>query len=292
MQELAPIEITSDSFFHSHNKLPALPQILTQINELMNDDEISIAEISTLVSSDVALSAQILKIVNSAYYGLRKEVSNLKIAIAFLGMTEIYKIVLSLSVINSIDIEDKKGLKDFWYHSYYTALCARFLASKYHKLLDQDELWSSALLHDIGSLVYIKFYPEHYNAVLALSEEKGILRSHAEQALSVPLSSVFGSLLCTYWRLPHSIKAICESHSADHIDTISEDDQLADFKKIIAIANMCSELSLRELSQDTVQLIAGKIMHHLNIEEQEFILLMGEVRNIRLDVDRFVNSLF
>jgi HD-like signal output (HDOD) protein len=291
-KNLPPIKIESDELFRSHNVLPPLPQIVSRIQELMQSDNINVGEIAKLVSVDVALSAQILKIVNSAYYGLRKEISDLKIAIAFLGINEIYRIVLSLSVISSIKTDDQQAIKDFWYRSYYSTLTVKLLSSKYTRFLDREELWSAALLNDIGSLVYLKFYPAHYRAIRQLSKEKGILISQAEEELNLPSSSVFGSLLSTYWKLPNSVKIACEAHSLDSLAGISESDTNADFKKIIALGCLCADFSMMELNTKLKNEIAQTIVTMLNIKEQEFLLLMGEIRDLLLEVETFIKSLF
>lgn len=291
-KSLPSIEITSDELFKRHNKLPPLPQILTRIHEIMNDESVNFSDISKLVSVDIALSAQILKIVNSAYYSLRKEISDLKIAIAFLGINEIYRIVLSLSVIKSLDAGSEKDLKQFWHRSYYTALCVKLLAAKYSRFLDREELWSAALLHDIGSLIYLKFYPDHFRAIIAAGDEKGLLYSAVEKQLGVPPSSTFGSLLCTYWNLPNSIKIACENHTLEIIGQISEDDSKADFKKIICVGNLCSDFSIRQLNKKVNQELVKAVMTVLDIDDHEFLLLMGEIRDLQTEVEQFMQSFF
>lgn len=291
-KNLPPIKIESDELFRSHNALPPLPQIVSRVQELMQSENINVGEIAKLVSVDVALSAQILKIVNSAYYGLRKEISDLKIAIAFLGINEIYRIVLSLSVISSIKTDDEQAIKDFWYRSYYSALSVKLLSSKYTRFIDREELWSAALLHDIGSLVYLKFYPQHFKAVRRLCKEKKILVSQAEQELNLPASSIFGSLLSTYWKLPNSVKTACEYHSLDALAEINDSDANADLKKIVSLGCLCADFSIMELNTDLKNEIARTIVTVLDINEQEFLLLMGEIRDLLLDVEMFMKSLF
>ncbi|KAA3618461.1 MAG: HDOD domain-containing protein [Calditrichaeota bacterium] len=291
-KELPPIEITSDELFKSHNKLPPLPQILTRIHDIMESEETNVNDISKLVSVDVSLTAQILKIVNSAYYGLRKEITDLKIAIAFLGINEIYRIVLSLSVIKSIDAGKENDIKQFWYKSYYTALCVKLLATKYARYLDRDELWSAALLHDIGSLVYLKFYPDHYQEIINIGEKKGLLFSQVEKELNIPSSSTFGSLVCTYWKLPNPIKLACENHTIDVISHISDDDSKADYKRILCVGSLCAEFSIRQLNKKVNQQLANTVMSVLNIDDHEFLLLMGEIRDLQLEVEQFMQSLF
>lgn len=289
---LPPIEITSDEQFLQHHTLPPLPGIVSKLQEIIQSDDINISEISRLVQSDVALVAQILKIVNSAYFGLKREVSDLKIAIAFLGINEIHRIVLSLSVINALGEEDQSILKAYWYHSYYTAIIARVLASRYARLLDPEEIWAAALLHDIGSLFYLKFYPKHFKAIHIVANKRGVLANEAEALLKFPPSSQFGSILCTFWKLPQNVKMACEYHTLDKLDNLRRDDPHLDFKKIITLASTCASFTVEELSAKCKDKIAMQLMTHLELDNDAFLLLMGEIRDLQKDVDAFVDTLF
>jgi len=153
METLLPIEIDPKTFLRQHYTLPALPQVITRIQKMIHDDSAAVGEVSDLISSDPSLVAQILKVVNSAYYSLPQEISKVHFAIAFLGLNEVYRMVLALSVINTMSIEEKEELNRFWFHSFYTALCTKHLAKRYSPQLSFDELWAAAILHDIGKLV-------------------------------------------------------------------------------------------------------------------------------------------
>ncbi len=73
MDELYPIEINPDTFLRNHCSLPPLPKLVTQIQEIINSDNINIPETAELISKDPAIVAQILRVVNSAYYALPKK---------------------------------------------------------------------------------------------------------------------------------------------------------------------------------------------------------------------------
>jgi hypothetical protein len=154
MTELAPIEIDPKTFFRKNFTLPALPEVVNEIQNVLSFDDPDIEKVAELISSEPSLVAQTLKVVNSAYYGLPQEITKVKTAIIFLGLSEIYRMVLSLSVVNTLAIKQKNELTDFWFHSFYTALSTRYLAKKYNPYLPFEELWSAAILHDIGKLIY------------------------------------------------------------------------------------------------------------------------------------------
>ncbi len=290
MSSLPPIEIDPRVFLRKHCTLPALPMLVHKVQEVLQSDNVDIQKVIRLISSDPSLSAQIFKIVNSAYYGLPREITKIQFAIAFLGLSEVYRLVLSLSVINTISIDDREELDTFWMHSYYTAMCAKYLSRKYEPQLSYEDLWSAAILHDIGKLVYLKFFPEHYREIRKHCRETGCLFSQAEQHLGLPESSYMGALLCEHWRLPVQVREACEFHTLRDLAEASPDTVSGAFRRMICLGNLLAVLSNNELSEDNKHIIAGSVSQALEITESDFLAIMGEVYDLKIEVDRFMSS--
>ncbi|MBN1826912.1 MAG: HDOD domain-containing protein [Candidatus Eisenbacteria bacterium] len=285
---LQPIEIDPKTFLREHCNLPALPEVVQKIQGLVNDDDADIEKVSELISSDPALLAQVLKVVNSAYYGLPREIVKARFAIAFLGFNEVFRLVLSLSVINTIGVHENGELKSYWRHSFYVAICAKYLAKKYEPHLNFEELWSAALLHDIGKLVYFKFYPEHYRALIATAREAGGLFSEAEERLGFPASSYFGTLLCDHWRLPAKVREACEAHTLKELLLLDGDGPAEAFRRMICLGNLLALLAADGLGEEKKGEIDVAARAALGCTDQEFILIMGDVYDLRLEVDKFM----
>ncbi len=286
MSELPPIDIDPDTFFREHSSLPALPKLVTQIQEIMHSDNMHIADTAELISGDPALVAQILKVVNSAYYSLPKEIADVKFAIAYLGLNDVYRIVLTLSAVNTLDIGAEKELHEFWAHSFFSALSAKYLAKKYSPHLAQEELWSAAILHDIGKLVYLKFFPKHYKALKKYSKDQGCLFSKAEEHFSFPPSAYLGSLLCKHWQLPSKIKSACSSHGLEDLRSIDIDDTSKEFIRFICLSNLLAVLSYDKLSTESKKELRETIMASLECSEKEFLIIMGDIYELKSDVDK------
>ncbi len=285
MDKPDPIEIDPETFLRSHCSLPALPSIITKVQSIIQSNKADISDLEKNISRDPSLVAQILKIVNSAYFGLPREVSDIKFALAFLGLNEIYRIVLSVSVINTLSIEKKDELDNFWFHSYYTAICTKNVAKKFNPLLSFDDLWSAAILHDIGKLVYLKFFPNRYKALTKFSKKEGILFSKAETHFSLPSSSYFGTLLCDRWNLPVKIRKACNSHTIEDLIN-SHKDTSQEFINIISLGNLLAVLSTDDLNNDSKNDIIDAIRHTFNLNEQEFLTLMGEIYELKIDAEK------
>jgi HD-like signal output (HDOD) protein len=283
---LPPIVIDPAMFLKDHSTLPALPEVVSQIQSIIRDDDVAIEKVAGLISSDPALLAQTLKVVNSAYYGLPWEVTKAQVAISFLGLNEVHRMVLSLSVINTLSIVDKKEeLASFWHHSVYTAICTKHLVNRYSPGVNLEELWSAAVLHDIGKLVCLKLFPQHYRAVKACAREQGCLFSEAERALGVPASALLGTLLADRWRLPEKVKEACERHTLHDLVAPDADTPLTPIQRIIALGNLLTVLTTEWLSEDKRLEMADAVVKELRCPDKEIEHLLEEIEGLRSDVE-------
>lgn len=286
---LNPIDIDPKTFLRDHCSLPALPEIVYRLQHEIQSQQGSLENVEELISTDPALLGQVLKVANSAYYGLPKEISNVKYAIAFLGLYEIYRMVLSLSVVNTLAIDEKQELNDFWLHSFHTALCTKYLAKRYQSHLPFDEFWASAILHDIGKLVYLKFFPVHYKTLKAYCQENGCLFTEAEDRYSLPKSSYLGTMLCDHWRLPDKIRRACECHSV--LDLVAENrrQSLELFDRIITLGNLCSVICTNGLRNETRGKLGETIRQDLGCSKEAFLLMMGDILELKIHAEKFLD---
>lgn len=288
MDHLSKIDIDEKTFLYDHCALPPLPDVVTRLREVMQAEDVNVSDVSGLIEKDPALVAQILKIVNSAYYSIPREITDIKFAVGYLGIHEIYRTVLPLSVIGSLNIEDAKNFSNLWYHSNYVALCTRYLAKKFGPLLPHEKLWPAALLHDIGKLIYLKFFPEHYNQLVKYCETNGELFSHAETHFKLPKSSYFGALLCKRWRLPKMIREACSFHNFEQIEHKKPIESSVDFTTIITLGNYIAILANDNIKTEKKEKIASTIQHLINFSEREFLSMMGEIYDLKYEVDRLM----
>jgi len=283
---LKPIEIDPKTFLRDHCSLPALPEAVMRIQGMIQDDATDSAMVAQIISGDPALATHVLTVVNSAYYSLPKTTLNVKYAVAYLGLSVIQRIVISVGVVNAMGIKEKKELNNYWYHSFFTALTTKYLAKKFWSYLDPEELWTASILHDIGKLVYIKFFPEHYKELKRYCEQNGCLFSEAEEHYKLPASSYLGSLLCRHWRLPGKVEDACNYHNLSHISK-----QGSDFQTVIALGNLLATLSaggLNESCRDRIKEVAENI---LKLTPDSFISIMADVYDLNLEAEKFLRSL-
>lgn len=284
MPDLPPIEIDPKTFLRDHCALPALPRLLSQIQGLIHSEDVTTGKVEKLVSVDPALVAQILKVVNSAYYALPKRIIKLRYAIDFLGLNEIYRMILSLYVVNTLSIEERGELNRFWHHSYYTALCTKHLSRQFKIRVPPDELWSASILHDVGKLVYLKFFPDHYAAIRNYRDETGCLFSQAEEQFPFPTSGFLGTLLCDHWNLPEKVKVACESHGLVDLRNTTGDSVSARFIRLICQGNLIAVLAAEMLNDETRLEVTDALRDSLACSQEAFESLMEEIRGLADEV--------
>ncbi len=183
---------------------------------------------------------------------------------------------------NALASKDQEAFNEVWLHSFYTAFCARELTLKYEPLLNATEIWTSALIHDIGKIVYLKFFPEHYQMLRQYAEKNGCFISDAEEELSYPASSYFGSLLCDKWRLPHRIKESCLHHTLQYLKHYSVEKSEADsFIRIIILSNLIATVTTNRLKQEKVEEINDALKDALGLDEADLLILLNEVSKLK-----------
>lgn len=291
MAILEPIVVDPESFFKQNQSLPSLPEIVIKLKEEIDSANSNPKVIAEMVSSDPSLVAQVLRMVNSAYYSLPRAVSDVRFAIAFIGLNELYRIVLSLSVVNTIDVQDPEALKRFWFHAFFTAMSAKTLATEFEPHLDPEIIWSGAMLHNIGSLIYLKFFPDHFAMMNKICEKKGALFCNAHKPLKSPSASDLGVMLCDYWQLPKQITIACKYHGADTLMKVASREIDDPFVRMICMGSMMSSIAEGSLSEELQQKISALLMKGLGIDEQKFVMIMATIHELRGDADSFANQI-
>ncbi|MDH5394665.1 MAG: HDOD domain-containing protein [Gammaproteobacteria bacterium] len=152
--------------------LITLPEISLKVNTIANDPHSSAEDMGKVISQDPALVVRMLKIANSAYYGLSTEVDTITRAIAVLGTKKIRDLVLSTSAKQTFDgiPNDLITMQDFWHHSLYCGLLAQILSKKCKKA-NAESIFIAGLLHDIGQLLMFNQQPQKSHEVILLLME-------------------------------------------------------------------------------------------------------------------------
>jgi putative nucleotidyltransferase with HDIG domain len=196
----------------SHN-LPIISGVAMEFMSLYENRDSTFAMISELISRDPALSAQIIRVANSAFYGLRNKVGSLDYAIVLLGLKEVKNIVFMMSVFKMIpeDVEFSFNKTDYLKHSLLTAQAAKILA-KALKLNFESSPFLIGLIHDIGKIFLDQNFHKLYSIVMKDVKKFKIPMHIAElDNLGITHSEV-GSILTRKWNFPEDISNVILMH--------------------------------------------------------------------------------
>jgi HD-like signal output (HDOD) protein len=188
--------------------LPSLPTLYLELLEAVQDPRGTLERVGDIMSRDIGMTAKMLQLVNSAFFGLRRHVSSPAEAVKLLGLDTIKALVLSLQIFSRFD-QKREGafsLDALWQHSLATSTCAKRIAQEEHQ--DRhvaDHAFMAGLLHDVGTLVLVANLPELYSAALVQAHEQGITVWEAERALLGTTHAEVGAYLLGLWGLPDPI---------------------------------------------------------------------------------------
>ncbi len=184
-------------------KVPTLPVVVNTILELMENPKTSAEDVNRIIRMDQALTARVLKIVNSAFYGFPRQISTVTQAVVILGFNAIKSLALSASVIQIFGTKRSEGfdVKSFWEHSICTGVMAHVVGRRINYPLPEECL-IAGILHGIGKLVLDQYLHNMFlQAVQKAKQEKKLLH-HAERDIFGTDHCRIGSMLAEKWRLP------------------------------------------------------------------------------------------
>ena len=189
-----------ETLFRQAHALPAIPEVMQQLMTEFNDEEVAVARLVTLVSSDQVLSANLLRMANSAYFEVPYTVSTVADAVGKLGLTNLRTLVISLGLTGSFKAIPGIDTRQFWRHSLHTALIARHLSALV--AVRPDLAFMVGLTHAIGVLVMHLGMPEKMasiNAVQGLFDPDRLLTEHATLGFT---HADVGAELARRWKFP------------------------------------------------------------------------------------------
>lgn len=196
--------------------LPALPPVVAKIIELTERPESTATELDRLISSDPAMTAKILRVVNSAYYGLSNQVGTTAHAIVILGFRQIQNLVLSMAAMSLVKARSAAMAGTqmrFWRHSYGAAAAASAIAQlKSRPVAERDKAVIGSLLHDIGVLFLYSSFTDVYSETLLYAMHNEIDLNSAEQELLGITHAEVGEILSTAWRFPEYLQHLIRYH--------------------------------------------------------------------------------
>ena len=197
--------------------LPTLPTVALEVNRLLEDVNTRIQDITAAIENDQALTVKILRLVNSAFFGLRGRVGTIARAVVVLGFNTVRSAVLSVSVLEAFSGRgvwiEGFDIRRFWAHALAVAVTSRQMAEALRAVPPEDA-FTAGLIHDVGKLVLCQYFPDIFARVWDTSVTQGLSFFAAESRHSPLAHPGIGCLLARSWQLPEPLVRAVGMHHA------------------------------------------------------------------------------
>lgn len=260
--------------------LPVLPTITAKMIQLVDNPNTSAQVLSNLVSKDQVLTAKVLKMANSSFYGFSREIGTVKQAVVILGLNSLRDLSLSLSVFNMFKNSHGNpyfNVSEFWKHSIGVGIGAQYIAKQF-LITDPSIAFTGGLLHDLGKVVLNQYLPYEFLQVMKKVHMEGMELCEAELEVLGASHDQVGAWLANRWRLPYVLEEVMLNH---HHPEKSE--HHADLCFIIQLANhLVSSSQLGSNGRKTPaplgEVSLGRLEQNFQITEDRLQSLKQEIK--------------
>lgn len=227
--------IDIDAIVKSIKKLPPFPNVATRALEVLDDPHASVDRLISIIQYDQAITANVLKMCNSAYYGLARKVGSLREGLVLLGNEELKNIILASTVVKFFH-KEMRGYDlaegELWKHAVATGIISMIISNRV-TVSESQSLFTTALLHDIGKVVLNSFIDRYFEQIIVLVNEGRHSFLEAErETLGIDHGEV-GAKIAESWNFPEDIVQGIRLHHRP--EEASDDDQIT---PIIYLANI------------------------------------------------------
>jgi len=210
--------------------MPSLPTSVTKVLEICNNPNTSPADLNQVISLDPVLVGRVLKLINSAYYGLGQPVTNLARAIIMLGINTVKNLALSTAVMGHLPSKNKApglNMEGFWRHSLGVGVSAKLLAKK--RGIDPkltEEYFTAGLLHDLGKIPLNAVLSNEYMLTISAGDKERKSLFRAEENILGLNHCAAGAMIKAAWKLDGAVGDVivqhhdCEEYQGSHKDVL------------------------------------------------------------------------
>ncbi len=217
-------------------ELASLPEIIVRLNQAVDDPYSTAKDISDIISEDPALTARLLRIVNSPFYGFPSQIDTISLAVTIVGTQQLRLLALASSTIRQFANLPNQfvTMETFWRHSFSAAVVARTIA-KLAKEHDSEQYFIAGLLHDLGSLIIYSTIPTLAKEAINHARRKNCPLYKAERAIIGFDHAVVGATLLKYWNIPETlIEAVACHHELGDTGIAGKQKAVAHLANVVA----------------------------------------------------------
>jgi HD-like signal output (HDOD) protein len=232
LSETSGVKISSNAphykkVIESIDNLPSFPAIVSRLIKVVNSPESSAEDAAELIERDPGLTSKMIRLANSAFYGIPRSISSVSSAVVILGFNTIRSLVLSASVMKLFPGSQKQAVdkERFWKHSIVSAMAAKIIVRHFIniRMMDPESAFCSGILHDIGKLIFNEFMNDEYAEVRSFAEKNGISMLNAETKILGINHAEICKVVSDKWSLPLDLEySLVYHHNPAAADKLHE----------------------------------------------------------------------
>ena len=273
------MKLTIEQLFDQIHKVPQVPEIVRTLITQLNDPDSDFDAIAKNVEKEQVISIKVLRLVNSAFFGLSKKIGSIDEAVVMLGMSRLKTLVIASGIVSAVPEIPNFNIKDFWIDSFRTATYAKWLAEQ-SRLENSDMVFTAGLINGLGNILI------HLADAKAANEidqhvKAGNSRSDYERKRLGFTSQEVCAELCRRWHF-----------SEDLIDTVAKAGEPMTFEEIslpacvVFIAKTISEYNRQKMSEeDMLAVFPTQEWQKLGLDEQQIITKLTEMQSLESTLD-------
>lgn len=272
-------------FFQKKADLPTISAVASQVNRAVKNESLTTTALSEIISRDPALTTKVLKLANSAYYGLAREVDTLPRAITVLGFETIKNLALSVSVFHAFCTKEGRliDFRGLWYHSLGTAVAAKALCNRAQPRPQDDTLGEQAFLcgiiHDIGKIAMMQCLPDEMVRVFERMRQEGIPEYEAEKEIVGFSHQRAGQALADVWNFPEKYLKVIRQH---HMPNLTPSVKPTTARLILAVYvgnKIAKAMHLGESTDPIAAKITPEDLNRIGVLSTDLPPLVAEIKN-------------
>ena len=257
-------DIVSQELLNLIEDLPPFPENIVEINRLIADPDSDMAEIAMFINNDVALAADLIKMVNSAAFRPVNPIQNVYSAVKMVGLDGLRNLLFSLGTFKLLG-ENTEEKRQMWVHAYKVAFFSHNIACSFcaNDKAVMADAYVCGLLHDIGKVIFTTTHNDTMRHLIAVTQQKKIPLQVIEQMISGTNHEILGARIAEKWNFPESIVVSIKYHH-------SPEEAPEQYKKLAALIALANQICNYLDGKDTFQQISHscKEMFGLNNEMQ------------------------
>lgn len=273
---------TIEKLFERIPDLPAMPKVMQDLVRTMGDDSADISDLADSVKHDPTLSARVLRMANSAYYGASRKIGAIEDAVTRIGLNALRTLVIASGMTTTFKAVPGVKLQPFWRHALLSAALARSIARRAR--IDVEFAYTAALMHRIGELLLHLASPAEAQALAAeFVDASPAERCEAERERLGADHCAAGAELARLWQFPAAIQNALGAYAYP----LSK--QASPFAAIVAIASICAQSVMEGMpSEDIATAMPAEWLEKIVLDRQTLSDILEDAPTMLAEAQAFI----